>query len=174
MMKRSAIVLATFLFVLPLLLEPEIFAQTTLWVVSDGARLHAEKTAASPTVAALPLDAALTRIATDGKWHQVETEDGKTGWIYRGKVSDAKPGADGGELDDLLGDLGDLGGSDILLAAADTSRSIRGRTRLDASDERSDIPEPLRQALDQVLSFYVSDAEVDAFLREGRIGEYAE
>jgi hypothetical protein len=171
MMKRSATVLLTFFFVLLFPPGPEIFAQTTLWVVSDGARLHAEKTAASPTVASLPLNAALTRIATDGKWHQVETEDGKTGWVYRGKVSDAKPGADGDALDDLLGDLGE---SDILLAAADTSRSIRGRTRLDASDERSDIPEPLRRALDRVLSFYVSDAETDAFLKEGRIGEYAD
>lgn len=150
---------------------PAAGAGQRLWVVSDGARLHADKTAASPAVARLPLEFPLTLVSADGKWRQVETTDGKVGWIYQGKVSDVKPGGDDADLDDLLGDLGE---SDILLAAADTSRSVRSsfmdQRRTDAA---ADIPAPYRYALDQVLSFYVTMAQLEAFLKEGGIGEYA-
>jgi hypothetical protein len=145
-------------------------AQERVWVASEGARLQAEQTAESPTVVRLPLETALTVIAREGKWYRVRTDGGETGWIYRGKVSGAKPGDDTAELDDLLGDLGE---SDILLAAADTSRSVRGVMDDPEEGEAMPIPEPYRSAVDRVLSFYVGDAELRAFLKEGGIGEYA-
>ncbi len=145
-------------------------AAQDLWVVSDGTRLQAEPTAASASVVRLPLDAKLTRLSTADKWYEVRTENGETGWVYRGKVSETKPGDEGGELDELLGDLGE---SDILLAAADTSRSVRGFMDEPESEGAPPIPEPYRSALDRVLTFYVGEAEVDAFLQEGGIGEYA-
>lgn len=155
-----------------LLLPPAIVsaAAGALWVVSDGARLQAEPTAVSATVAKLPLDAKLTRLGAADKWYEVRTEDGDIGWIYRGKVSETKPGDDAAGLDDLLGDLGE---SDILLAAADTSRSVRGLMDDRESEGAAPIPAYLRGALDRVLTFYVGEAEVEAFLKEGGIGEYA-
>ena len=170
MKKRHAIIGLAVLAALLFPPAPVAAAGDALWVVSDAARLQAEPTAVSATVARLPLDAKLTLISTADKWYEVRTADGETGWIYRGKVSDTKPGSDSAELDDLLGDLGE---SDILLAAADTSRSVRGLMDDRESEGAAPIPEPYRGALDRVLAFYVSEAAVDAFLKEGGIGEYA-
>ncbi len=143
-----------------------------LWVSAAGARLKTDKSATSPTVAELPMGERLAVEAADGKWYRVTAADtGDTGWIYRGKVAEAPPEDPGALPDDLLGDLGDSG---ILLAAADTSRSIRGLRTVEEKTRKKAVIDPeYLEALDRVLGFYTDEASVEGFLREGGIGEYA-
>lgn len=148
-------------------------AQTTLWVSSTGAKLKAETRATSATVAELPLGTELTVLGSEDKWYRVSAPEGGTGWIYRGKVSEtppAGPSAGGGG-----GLFGGLTSSSIEAGAADTSRSIRGLSpEVTEYADSAGTPEDYRRALDRVLAYRVGETELDQFLREGHIGEYAE
>jgi hypothetical protein len=144
-------------------------AQEKVWVVSKDAKLKAADSASSATVADLEMGAELTVETMQGRWYKVATPDRQIGWIYRGKVATTPPeGAGGG----LFGPLS--GGSSIQLSKADTSRSIRGLSPEAEEYARiSDTPEAYRTALDRVLTLKTDPAEIERFLREGRIGEYA-
>ncbi len=151
------------------------FAEKTLYVSSSGAALKADRSASADTIAELSSGTLLMVLDFQDRWYKVSTPDEKIGWIYRGKVSETPPGEEMPSTDDLLGDLGDSG---ILLAAADTSRSIRGKKQEDGEDgsvSQERLPESEKaflNALNRILEFYTSDAEVAAFLKEGKIGEY--
>ncbi len=148
-------------------------AQTTLWVSSTGAKLKAETRATSATVAEPPLGTELTVLETQDKWYRVSVPGGATGWIYRGKVSETPPA--GSSAGGGGGLFGGLASSSIQAGAADTSRSIRGLSpETTQYAENAGTPQQYRQALDRVLARQVGDAALDRFLREGRIGEYAE
>jgi len=150
-------------------------AQQRVYVTAAGAKLQSGNQASAKTLATLPIGAALTVLATDAKWYQVSTADGKKGWIYRGKVSTTPPasgktgqGSGAGSL------IGSIGGSGISAGAADTSRSIRGLSpEAQEYAKKTGTPEACRRALDQALGMQMRNEDLDRFLMEGQIGEYA-
>lgn len=153
------------------------FAAATVYVTSDSAELKAESSSSSTTITELERGAALTLETTEGRWYRVTTENNQTGWIYRGKVSEDKPeieDIDGGG-EGLGGLLGGLSGSDINADAADSSRSIRGLSP-EAKEyaESTGTPQQSQDALDYVISLTITDQEIDLFLKQGKVGQYAE
>lgn len=150
-----------------------------LWVTSESADLKAERSISSETIAELDRGAELAVKALESRWYQVTTEDGKTGWVYRGKVSETEPEAadqakkeEGGGIGGLLGGLG---GSSVETETADSARSIRGLSpEAEAYAEKTGTPKQSREALDRVLSTSISENEIESFLKSGKIGEYAE
>jgi hypothetical protein len=143
-------------------------AANQVWVASAGAKVMAEAAATAKVVATPAVGAELTVLSTRDKWLEVSTPDGTKGWIYRGRVSETPPAAKGGSL------FGQLGSSSIQANAADASRSIRGLSpEVEQYAANAKTPEAYRKALDGVLAFKVADADLDRFLREGKIGEYA-
>lgn len=145
-------------------------APEKLWVSSSGAKLKAERKASSETVAKLPVGTELKVISYKKKWYEVSTDSGKKGWIYRGKVSDTPPEA---EEDD--GMLGELAQSGIKADAADDSRSIRGLSP-EAKEyaDSTGTKEQYRKALEEVLARKTAQKDVERFLKDGKIGEFAE
>jgi len=151
----------------------------TLWVTSGSADLKAERSISSDTIAELERGAVLSVQAYESRWYQVTTENGRTGWVYRGKVSETKPEIadsekkeEGGDLGGLLSGLGD---SSVETEAADSSRSIRGLSpEAEAYAEKTGTPKQSREALEQVLSMSISARELASFLENGHVGEYAE
>lgn len=142
-------------------------AQERVWVTSAGTKVTAEASPGSKTVAEVAVGAELRVLSTAGKWYRVTTPRGPEGWVYRGKVSTAPP-AQGGGL------FGALPGSGIRVAAADTSRSIRGLSpEVEQYAQNANAPAAAKAALDRVLLYGVAPADLEAFLREGRVGEYA-
>ena len=151
-------------------------AAETLWVSSEGAKLKAERGATAASVAELPLGMELIRLGYEKRWYRVKIPDGREGWIYRGKVSETPPAEETAAQEDSLGSLlGGLTGSSIQADTADTSRSIRGLSP-EAKEyaRQKGTPETYQQALDEVLALKTDSAEIEDFLEEGRIGEYAE
>ena len=144
----------------------------SLWVTASKAKLKSDKTASSDTVAELDTGLELKVISSEKKWFEVKAGEDKKGWIYRGKVSKNPPD----ELDDLGGGddlLEDPGLSGVILAAADTARSIRGKKT--GGGEAANFPkDEYWKALNHVLTFYAGDDEIQQFLKQGKIGEYAE
>jgi len=148
-----------------------------LWVSSEGAKLKANKKASSSTIAKLIIGTELAVLQYEKKWYRVTLSDGKTGWIYRGKVSknpvEKKEGSEeGGSFGNLLGDLT---GSSIRADNTDSSRSIRGLSP-EATEyaKQQGTPEKYRKELDKVVAEKTTPSEIENFLKQGKIGEYQE
>jgi len=155
-----------------LFLSP-VFGAESLWVASEGAKLKTEHSASSETVSDLPMGMQLTVLETESRWYKVRTPSGKEGWIYRGKVSDRPPQKETRDTGDLFAGL--QSGSSIGADEARTSRSIRGLSReTEQYAKQRGTPEAYQKALDEVLSKQVTSREVEVFLRDGKIGEYAQ
>ena len=175
-MKRSLILSSTLSLLLFFLLTVCV-AATTLYVTSENAELKSDSSSSSATIVELNRGAELTLVAKSGRWYQVTTESNTTGWIYRGKVSEDEPEIEETDEDEgsLGGLLGGLSGSDINADAADSSRSIRGLSP-EAKEyaQSTGTPQQSQDALDSVISRKVKEQEIDQFLKQGKIGEYAE
>ena len=144
------------------------------WVSSEGTTLKAEASATSENVADVMVGTEVTVVESGGRWLKVRTAAGKVGWVYAGRVSETPPaaevaGGDGG----IFG--GSMQKSQITTAKADSARSIRGLSP-EAAKYAKDrgTPEIYKKALDAVLARKVSANELKAFLKEGKIGEYAQ
>ena len=146
-----------------------------LWISSINAKLKSEKSSSSKTVANLKIGTELSVIAFEKRWYNVETKNGEIGWIYRGKVSESKPDAPGDEEEGGLGGILDnIAGSNIQANASDTSRSIRGLSpEAEEYSEQTGKPQEVLTALDSVLELKVHNDEIEQFLKNGEIGEYA-
>jgi len=157
-----------------LLLATPALAQDKLYVASEGAKLKADKSASSDTVAELPVGTPLSVQGQEESWYKVSA-NGQTGWIYRGKVAATPPEASKQGGDNLFGGGGS---SAIMVSEADSARSMRGLTESEQEAAKS-AGRPARtmaeykQALDGVLAEKVGKKELEGFLKAGRIGEYA-
>ncbi len=157
------------LFFLVLMISAVAISQGTVWVSSKGAKLKSESRVSSSTITELPVGTRLTVITSEGKWYKVSTGAGEKGWVYRGKITDTPPEK---KEEDLFGPLL---GSDVKVGAADSSRSIRGLSPEAKEYARKKGTSMVYQrALDRVLAMVTNESEIDRFLREGRVGEYAQ
>lgn len=157
-----------------LLVAATAMAEEKRWVSSEGTTLKAEASATSDNVADLLVGTEVTVVESGGRWLKVKTASGKEGWLYAGRVSDTPPaaevaGGDGG----LFGES--MKSSQIKTAKADSARSIRGLSPGAAQYAKDrGTPEQYKKALDIVLARKVSAKELKAFLKDGKIGEYAQ
>jgi len=156
------------LFALPAL------AQDTLFVSSEGAKLKADKSASSDTVAELAVGTQLKVAGQEESWYKVSSGS-KSGWIYRGKVSETAPEPSRQGGDNLFGGAGS---STIMVSEADSARSMRGLNESEqAAAKAAGRPaRPLsdyKNALDKILAGKVDKKEIENFLKAGHIGEYA-
>ena len=159
---------------LMLILSTQALAEEKRWVTSDGTTLKAAASAAAEDVAPLPVGTEVSVVESGGRWLKARSASGKEGWVYAGRVSDTQPatevsGGDGG----LFGDT--MQSSQINTAKADSARSIRGLSpEVDQYAKQRGTPAGYKKALDKVLERSVSRKDVKAFLREGKIGEFAQ
>jgi len=147
-----------------------------VWVSSFDAKLKADKTASSQTLAVLTVGAELTVNSENDRWYLVTAQDGKKGWIYRGKVSSEPPQPSGEKTEgDSVGKLlTGLTGSRIGSGEVDTSRSMRMLSVEKKKKQDGSQPDQnYEEALESVLSRRITDIRVDQFLEAGKIGEYA-
>lgn len=144
----------------------------SLWVASDGAKLKADPSASSETLSELVVGTELTVLKSENRWYQVRTASQKEGWIYRGKVSEVPPPKETQDTGNLLAGLQT---SNISADEAQTARSIRGLSKeTEAYARERGTPEAYKQALDDVLAVIVTPRELEIFLRNGKVGEYAQ
>lgn len=149
-------------------------AEEKRWVTSEGTTLKKEASVASADVAPLSVGAELTVVEASGRWIKVKTADDRVGWVYAGRVSDAPPAAEvsGGE-GGVFG--GTMQKSQITTAKSDSARSIRGLSpEVSQYAKQRGTPEAYKKELDKILARKVNAKDLKAFLREGKIGEYAQ
>jgi len=149
-------------------------AEETRWVSSEGTSLKTEASATSESVADVPVGTKVMVVESGGRWLKVKTSAGKEGWLYAGRVSETQPDTEVSDGDsDIFG--GSMKSSQITTAKADSARSIRGLSPAAAKYAKDrGTPEVYKKSLDIVLSRKVTAKELKAFLKEGKIGEYAQ
>lgn len=162
-------------FFLTISLIQEVSSAQRVYIATTGAVLKAAANSTAQTVVELPIGTELSVLASEKKWMRVRTANGTEGWIYRGKISNVAPqkaDGGGGSIGNLLGDLS---GSSIQADSADASRSIRGLSP-EAKEyaKQTGTSAEQQRALDGVLEMKVGKADIEHFLRKGKIGEYAD
>ena len=157
-----------------LLFAVTAMAEEKRWVSSEGTTLKAEASASSENVAEVKVGTEVSVVESGGRWLKVRTTAGKEGWLYAGRVSETPPAAEVAEDDGgLFGAT--MQKSQITTAKADSARSIRGLSP-EAAKYAKDrgTPEMYKKSLDVVLARKVSPKELNTFLKEGKIGEFAQ
>ncbi|MEI6206612.1 MAG: SH3 domain-containing protein [Desulfuromonadales bacterium] len=147
-------------------------AEEKRWVASDGTTLKQDASVSAADLEPLPVGAELSLLESGGRWLKVKSATGREGWVYAGRVADAPLTAEVSGEEGLFG--GTMQQSQIQSAKADSARSIRGLSpEVTQYARQRGTPEAFRKELDKVLARTVSAKELRAFLRDGKIGEFA-
>lgn len=141
----------------------------TVYVQAKTAQLRSGKTSLDAVVGNVKYGDALDVLGRDGSWVEVKTAAGAKGWIFSNKTSSTKPSG----TNDTLARLGhSMRGGDA--SATTASAGARG---LDKASEgyadRTGVSARDRDAVDRMTAYQLGDQEVEEFLREGGLGEYA-
>ena len=148
---------------------PSINWAATFYAKQDDVKVTAEKTPTSAVVATLALGDAVTVLAEDGRLANVKTATGKTGWVFKFRLTETKPSSGGG-----LGLSGLTGKKTIAAREARAGGSIRGlkeSTEQYAKDKQ--IKQEHRDAVDRMETFSIAPDELMQFKKAGNLGEFS-
>ena len=156
------------LWVALVLLGTEALAET-VYVQAKTAQLRAGKTSLDAVVGNVKFGDALEVVGRDGSWMEVKTSTGARGWIFVNKTSPSKPSG----TNDTLAKLG----QSMRSGDASSTTASAGARGLDKASEgyanRTGISARDREAVDRMTAYQIPDQEVEEFMREGGLGEYA-
>lgn len=141
----------------------------TVYVQAKTAQLRSGKTSLDAVVGNVKYGDALEVVGREGSWVEVKTAAGVKGWIFANKTSSTRPSG----TNDTLARLGQsMRGGDA--SATTASAGARG---LDKASEgyadRAGVSARDREVVDRMTAYQLADQEVEEFLREGGLGEYA-
>lgn len=161
-----------FLIVLAILLLPNLAGAETWYVKKSATKLQAEASARSEVLGKLQKGAPVKVKKKSGKFFQVSA-GGKTGWVFRFKLTKKAPAGGGQDDGDVLSALG----GDQKMAARESASgsSIRGLSPISEQHARKKgATEESIQAVKNMENFKVRPEELDRFLEEGKLGEYSQ
>ena len=142
----------------------------TMYVRAKTAQLRAGKTSLDKVTADLRYGDELEILRKDGNWVEVKTGSGQRGWIFSNKLSSTKPTGGDSELASL--------GKGYRQKEASSVTASAGSRGLDTVSEgyakQAGITKDVRDSVDRMAAYSISDQEVEEFLRKGRLGEYAQ
>lgn len=142
----------------------------TMYVQAKTAQLRAGKTSLDKVTANLQYGDALEVLSRDGNWVEARTGAGDRGWIFAGKVSGTKPGESESELAAL--------GKSFRRKDASSVTASAGARGLDKVSEdyakQAGITKDVQDAVDRMTAYRLTDQEIEEFLKNGRLGEYAQ
>jgi len=141
----------------------------TLYAKQDGVKVNAEKSPTSAVIATLALGDVVTVLAEEGRLAKVKTATGKTGWVFKFRLSEDKPSSGGG-----LGLSGLTGRKTIAARESRAGGSIRGlkeSTEQYAKDKQ--ISKEHRDAVDRMEAFSLAPDDLMEFKKAGHLGEFS-
>ena len=142
----------------------------TLYAKQDGVKVNAEKSPTSAVIATLALGDAVTVLTEEGRLAKVKTSTGKTGWVFKFRLSEEKPSSSGGGL----GLSGLTGRKTIAARESRAGGSIRGlkeSTEQYAKDKQ--ISQEHRDAVDRMEAFSLAPNDLMEFKKSGHLGEFS-
>ncbi len=140
-----------------------------VYVQSKSAPLWSGKSSLSQTVATVHFGQELEVVRKEDPWLEVRTSDGVTGWISANRTTTSSPS--GGES--LFAKAGQAF-RQTEAAPVTASTGARGLDKVsEAYANSSGIPKQYQDTVDRMAAYRIPDQEVEGFLKEGRLGEYA-
>ena len=164
-------IIATVSFlVLALLFIPGLSQAETMYAKKNGVKVTAEKSPTSKVVGKLNTGDQVQVIKKVGRKYQVKLPNGKSGWVFKFKLSSKKPaGKSGGSSLSAL-----TGKTTIAARESRSGGSIRGLKETTENYAKGKNIDPAhRRSVDAMEAFSVSDAELAQFQQAGRVGDYS-
>jgi uncharacterized protein YgiM (DUF1202 family) len=141
----------------------------TVYVQGKTAKLRAGKTSLDRVVADLKFGDSLEVLRKDGTWFEVRTATGVNGWIFANKTTATKPSGQDDELARLGKTFRRTESSEVTASAG-----ARGLDKVsEGYANRVGITKQQREAVDRMTAYQITDQEVEDFLKDGGLGEYA-
>ncbi|RMH06867.1 MAG: hypothetical protein D6704_06200 [Nitrospirae bacterium] len=142
----------------------------TMYAKKDHVRVTVAKSPTSRVVATLKRGEPVAVIKKSGRHYQVKLKNGRTGWVFKFKLTDKKPTARRGR-----GGLSALTGKSMVMAkearAGGSIRGLKETTQRYVHDKHLD---PVYQkAVEAMEQRVISDEELARFQREGGVGEFS-
>ena len=141
----------------------------TLYAKQDGVKVNAEKSPTSAVIATLALGDPVTVLAEEGRLAKVKTSTGKTGWVFKFRLSEEKPSSGSGFS------LSGLTGRKTIAAresrAGGSIRGLKESTEQYAKDKQ--IKQEHRDAVDRMEAFSLKPDELLEFKKAGHLGEFS-
>ena len=175
--KRNRIARAysiTLLFALAVLLiaslsNPSLSWARVMYAKQDGVKVTADKAPTSTLVDTLKLGDEVTVLSEEGRLTKVKTASGKTGWVFKFRLTEEQPSSGSGFS------LSGLTGRKTLAAresrAGGSIRGLKESTEQYAKDKQ--ISQEHRDAVDRMEGFSVKPNELLEFKKAGRLGEFS-
>ena len=146
-----------------------VFAET-MWAKKDRVKVTAEKSPTSSVVATLRVGDQVQVVKKSGRQYQVKLKSGKSGWVFKFKLTDSEPEKKTGGS----GLSGLSGGNTVVAQEARAGGSIRGlKETTEQYADKKQISDADRRSVEKMEQRTVTDDELDQFKRDGQIGEYA-
>jgi hypothetical protein len=142
--------------------QAEVMYARTSTSVREGRRLS------SPVVGRLRQGESVAVLERAGRHYRVSVGEGN-GWVYYNKLAEQKPE----DVASLLASAPAAEGIELAeLEAGGALRGLSPTTRDYA--EAAGVPQWALEAVEQMQSLQISAEQLDAFAREGNLGEYGE
>ncbi len=168
---------AVLLTIATLLASPQTAWCKTVYAKLSKTSILSEPKSSASLITYVKKGEPLAVIRTEGRYYQVRTGKGKTGFVLRIDVTNIASGPEnsgGGEndLDKLVDTIGS-GNRTVSMTEARASHSIRGMRKKDTGETVRLTESQAEGAVRGMERFSVDDAELEKFQKEGKVGDYA-
>ncbi len=156
--------------VLALILLPGLSRAETMYAKKDGVKVTAEKSPKSQVVGNLNTGDQVEIVKKDGRQYQVKLPNGKSGWVFKFKLSETEPAekSGGSSLSGLTGK------TTIAARESRSGGSIRGlKETTEQYAQGKNIDPAHRRSVDAMVAFSVSGSELAQFQQAGQVGDYS-
>lgn len=155
---------------LVLLLVPGFVSAQTMYASKDEVKVTEEKSPMSAVVETLRLGDQVRVLEKSDRHYKIQARSGKTGWVFKFKLSDQKVGSGSGG--DILSGL--TGETRIAAREASTGGSIRGLKETSEQYAATKHIDPAsRDAVQRMEDRAISREDLLKFQREGSVGEFS-
>jgi hypothetical protein len=162
--RQTVIAAAGFLLVM----APALLFAQTMYASKADVKVTADKSPMSPVVETLRLGDPVQVLEKSGNHYKVRVPSGKTGWVFKFKLSDQKVGGGGDALSALTGE------TRIAAREASTGGSIRGLKETSERYAKTKQFNPAsRDAVQRMEERTISRDDLLKFQREGSVGEFS-
>lgn len=158
----SALTVASFLF-----LAAGVSHADTLYISSKSAQVRAGTTSLDDVKGTVHYGDAVESLRTDNAWAEVKTKNGIRGWIHTSKLSNTPPTTQQDTSFLKLGSTSNASTPTVTAGARGLDKVAQGYA------DKTGISPQSREVVDQMTNYQVNDSQVENFLKEGGLGDYA-
>ncbi len=149
-------------------LLPSFNWAATLYAKQDNVKVTAEKSPTSAVITTLSVGDEVSVLAEEGRLAKVKVANGKTGWVFKFRLSTDKPSTRSGS------GLSGLTGRKLAARESRAGGSIRGlKESTEQYAKSKQISQEHRDAVDRMEAFSLAPDGLMEFKKSGHLGEFS-